>query len=218
MLDQASLDELWLFDDPAQSEARFRVELEAGGPWDDTERAELTTQLARSIGLQGRFDEAAALLIELGDPSPVVGVRVLLESGRLMNSSGRPGASTDLFRRAAEIAARTGNTFLEIDALHMLAIVDAPGAEDWTARAVDRAEASAENRTRRWLVSLHSNLGWQRLEGGDPEAALSEFTEAARWAEAVGTPQQRQWAEEAIAECTAAVEAAEESAGPAETD
>lgn len=208
MLDQATLDELWLSDDPATSEARFRLELERGGPWNDSERAELTTQLARSIGLQGRFDEAAALLIELDDPSTIVGVRVLLESGRVMNRSGHPDTAAGLFRRAAEIAARAGHTFLEIDALHMLAIVDAPGAEDWTARAVDLAEASADDRTKRWLVALHSDLGWQRLEGGDAEAALAEFTEAGRWAAAVGTDEQRQWTLEAIAECTAAIEAA----------
>ena len=63
MLEQTALDELWPFDDPAQSEACFRVELERRVPWDDIERAELTTRLARAIGLQARFDEAAALLI-----------------------------------------------------------------------------------------------------------------------------------------------------------
>ena len=32
MLEQAALDEPWLFDDPAQSESRFRVELERRVP------------------------------------------------------------------------------------------------------------------------------------------------------------------------------------------
>lgn len=130
MLEQAALDELWLFDDPAQSEARFRVELKRRVPWDDTERAELTTQLARAIGLQARFDEAAALLIELDDEAPVVVVRVLLESGRLMNSSGHPDTAAGLFRRTATIAHRAELLFLRVDALHMLAIVDPDGAED----------------------------------------------------------------------------------------
>ncbi|MET4704306.1 hypothetical protein [Frigoribacterium sp. UYMn621] len=210
MLEQATLDELWLFDDPAQSESRFRVELEQGGPWDDTERAELTTQLARAIGLEGRFDEAAALLIELDDAAPVVGVRVLLESGRLMNSSGHPDAAAGLFRQAASIAHRADLGFLRVDALHMLAIVDPDGAEDWTALAASLAEESPDPRTRRWLVSLHSNLGWYRLEAGDPSAALESFTEASRWADLVGTEDQRTWTAEAIAECTAALEASEE--------
>lgn len=209
MLAEAILDELWLFDDPAQSEARFRVELEQGGPWEDTERAELTTQLARAIGLQGRFDEAAALLIELGDEASVVGVRVLLESGRLMNGSGHPDPAVGLFRQAATIAARAELLFLQLDALHMLAMVDPGGAEDWTAQAAELAEASPDARIRRWLVTLHSNLGWYRLESSDPSAALESFLEASRWADLVGTDDQRTWAAEAIAECTAVLEAAE---------
>ncbi|HAM26940.1 MAG TPA: hypothetical protein DCP11_09635 [Microbacteriaceae bacterium] len=212
MIEQPILDELWDFGDPAASEARFRVELEQGGPWDGTERAELTTQLARAIGLQGRFDEAAALLIEIPDESePIVGVRVLLESGRVMNSSGHPDSAAGLFRQAATIAARLGATFLQVDALHMLAIVDSPGAEDWTARAVEIAESSSDARLKRWLVSLHSNLGWRHLDEDNLDAAFAEFTEAARWADLVGTVQQREWAQEALAECSAAMDAASES-------
>ncbi|HEY8913548.1 hypothetical protein [Lacisediminihabitans sp.] len=212
MIDQPTLDELWDFGDPAASEARFRVELEQGGPWDDTERAELTTQLARAIGLQGSFDEAAALLIEVPDESdPIVGVRVLLESGRVMNSSGHPDAAAGLFRQAATIAGRLGAEFLLIDALHMLAIVDAPGAEDWTARAVELAEASPDDRTKRWLVSLHSNLGWRYFDEDNLDAAFASFTEAARWADLLGTAQQREWAQEALSECAAAMDAASES-------
>jgi hypothetical protein len=75
---------------------------------------------------------------------------------------------------------------------------------------VELAEASQDSRIRRWLVSLHSNLGWYRLEAGDPSAALECFTEASRWADLVGTEDQRVWAAEAIAECAAALEESEE--------
>jgi hypothetical protein len=208
MLDQVVLDELWVFDEPVASEARFRVELESGGPWDETERQELTTQLARAIGLQGKFDEAASLLLAIpDDAASVVGVRVLLESGRIMVDSGHPDVAVQLFRKAAEASALVGAEFLRIDALHMLAIVDSPRTEDWTEQAVELAEASSKDRTRRWLVTLHSNLGWSRIEGGDAEAALTEFVEAARWAELVGTDEERQWTLEAIDECTAAIAA-----------
>ena len=64
-LDVALLDALWNFDDPVGSEARFRRAIDAA-PADSTQWAELSTQLARSIGLQGRYDEARALLDELG--------------------------------------------------------------------------------------------------------------------------------------------------------
>ena len=47
---------LWDFDDPEVSERRFR---EAAAATDDAEeRRLLDTQIARALGLQGRFDEA----------------------------------------------------------------------------------------------------------------------------------------------------------------
>jgi tetratricopeptide (TPR) repeat protein len=208
MLEQATIDDLWVFDEPALSERRFRVELEEGGPWDAVERAELVTQLARSLGLQGRFDEAAAMLIDLdAESSPVVAIRVLLESGRLMNSSGHPDAAVGLFRQAEEIAARVDAVFLRLDTLHMLAIVDADRAADWTTQAVELAEAAGEDRTKRWLVPLHSNYGWRLLEADDLDAALAEFVEAERWADLVGTDEQRRWTPEAVDECRAAIAA-----------
>ena len=54
MLTQTTLDELWNFEDPAVSEARFRAAA-ADPAYDADERAELTTQLGRAIGLQGRI-------------------------------------------------------------------------------------------------------------------------------------------------------------------
>ena len=93
-----------------------------------------------------------------------------------------------------------------MDALHLLAIVDPDGAEDWTAQAAALAMESPDPRTRRWLVSLHSNLGWYRLEASDPSAALESFIEASRWADLVGTDDQRTWAAEAITECAAVLE------------
>ena len=61
MLEQKTLDQLWNFDDPAGSEARFRTAATDAG-YDADEQAELATQLGRAIGLQGRYEEADALL------------------------------------------------------------------------------------------------------------------------------------------------------------
>ena len=47
-----------------------------------------TTQLGRAIGLQGRYEEADALLDAVDGDEPTVAVRVLLERGRVLNSSG----------------------------------------------------------------------------------------------------------------------------------
>src|SRR5215207_4626660 len=117
MLDQKTLDRLWNFDDPRESEARFRAAL-GEGKYDDDERAELATQLGRAIGLQGRFEEADELLDSIDGEEPTVGVRVLIERGRVLNSSGHAAMAVPLFEQAAELADHLGEEFLAVDALH----------------------------------------------------------------------------------------------------
>jgi tetratricopeptide (TPR) repeat protein len=207
MLNQEQLDAIWNFAEPEESEARFRVEL-VDGAWDAGERAELQTQLARTLGLQDRVDEAETVLAAIeADEESVVGIRLLLERGRLLNSSGREAEAVPVFTDAAALAERLGQDFLHIDALHMLGIADADNAEGWAAAAIPIAEASTNPRTQRWLIALHNNLGWNRFDAGQLDAALAAFTIAAEWADAVGTENQRQWAAEAIEECTAAIAA-----------
>ncbi|MBN9174199.1 MAG: hypothetical protein J0I70_08605, partial [Microbacterium sp.] len=119
---QDQLDELWDFGDAAASEARLRAAADAASGADADE---LQTQVARALGLQGRFAAADAVLDALDpDASPTVRVRADLERGRLRNSAGEPDAAVPLFERAAEAAASARLFFLEVDALHMLAIAD----------------------------------------------------------------------------------------------
>ncbi|MBN9180191.1 MAG: hypothetical protein J0J00_06515 [Microbacterium sp.] len=97
---QDRLDELWDFEDAAASEARLRAAADAASGADADE---LQTQVARALGLQGRFAAADAVLDAL-DPaaSPAVQTRVVLERGRLRNSAGDADACTD--RALAELA------------------------------------------------------------------------------------------------------------------
>ncbi len=111
MLDQKTLDHLWNFRDPASSEAAFRAAM-VEEMYDADERAELATQLGRAIGLQGRFEEADALLDEIDDDEPTVGVRILLERGRVLNSDGRAAMAVPLLEQAAELADHLGEEFL----------------------------------------------------------------------------------------------------------
>lgn len=200
MLEQETLDQLWNFDDPAQSEARFRAAI-ADGTHDADEQAELTTQLGRAIGLQGRFEEADALLDSIDGEEPTVAVRVLLERGRLLNSSGHAAMAVPLFEQAAEMGDHLSEEFLAVDALHMLAIADSAHAEAWTRSALEYASTVHDARTKRWMVALHNNLGWTMHEAGRFTEALVEFQLAGQWAERVGTAQQQQWAREAIELC-----------------
>ena len=200
MLNQTRLDELWNFEDPQASEARFRAAA-ADPAYDADERAELTTQLGRAIGLQGRFEEADALLDAVDGDEPTVAVRVLLERGRVLNSSGHAEMAVPLFEQAAELADHLGEEFLAVDALHMLAIADAPHAETWTRSALEYASTVHDERTRQWLVALHNNLGWTLHDAGRCTEAMVEFQLAAQWADRVGTPRQQELAREAIEAC-----------------
>lgn len=202
-LSQSVLDELWDFGDPPGSEARLRAAVEA--QTDAATRAELETQVARALGLQERYAEADALLDTLPALSAAVAVRVELERGRLRNSAGDPAAARPMFESAAGAAAASDLTFLHVDALHMLAIADPARASEWTARALAALEGTTDPRTRRWLVSLHNNAGWAHFDAGRPGDALAEFERARDAAMLWGTPQQIEWAAEAIAEARAAL-------------
>src|SRR5688572_28861839 len=202
-LSQTALDDLWDFGDPVGSEARLRAALEAEP--DASTRAELQTQVARALGLQERFDDAEDMLSTTPAISPEVSVRITLERGRLRNSAGDPAAALPLFELAAEAAASARLRFLEVDALHMLAIADPDRAGEWTRRALDVLEGETDARTLRWLVSLHSNAGWWHFDAGRVAEAVTEFEKARDAATRWGTPQQVQWADEALAEASAAL-------------
>ena len=60
-LTSAEIDKAWNYDDPVASEQRFRAE-RARWPAGSRETLEIDTQIARTLGLQGRFDDANVLL------------------------------------------------------------------------------------------------------------------------------------------------------------
>lgn len=184
---QSRLDELWDFDDPAASEARFRAALAEGREFaaDGWRRDVVRTQLARSLGLQRRFDEGLAELhavqAESGrDPGDAeVLARVALERGRVRNSRGEPAAAREDFERAAEGASGADLEFLSVDALHMIAIVVPPEEQaDWHRRAISAAEAASDPRARGWLPSLYNNAGWTAFDAGRHDEALELFRRA----------------------------------------
>jgi GrpB-like predicted nucleotidyltransferase (UPF0157 family) len=130
--------------------------------------------------LSKRYEEAAALLDSL-DPTadPELAVRVLLERGRVLNSSGSPKAARPLFEEAFAAASAAGFEHLAIDALHMVAIV-APASEQdaLNRRALDLASAADDPRARRWRASLLNNMGWSAFERSEFPAALKLFEDA----------------------------------------
>ncbi|GAA1775478.1 hypothetical protein GCM10009712_24230 [Pseudarthrobacter sulfonivorans] len=207
MLHQETLDRLWNFEDPGLSEQRFRDAL-ADPTYNTDEKAELATQLGRAIGLQGRYEEADALLDTIdGEDEPTVGIRVLLERGRVLNSSGHAAMAVPLFEQTAELGDHLGDEFLAVDALHTLAAADSAHAESWTRSALEYASTAHDPHTRRWMAGLHNNLGLLLHGTGRLTEAMVEFQLAEQWAEQAGTPAQGQRAREAILACELAMTA-----------
>lgn len=176
-LDSSSLPTMWNFGDPEQSELRFAAfAARAQGELAECSR----TQQARAIGLQRRFDEALALLDAMGernpDPGNELAVRMELERGRVINSSGLPADSIVHFEQSWEVASKNGLDGLAVDAAHMLGIVvEGDGGMEWNERALALAVSSEQPDANKWRGSLFNNMGWSYHEGGKFDRALELF-------------------------------------------
>ena len=171
--------ELWDFEDPAGSEARFRAAA-AAAPAD--EQPVLLTQVARALGLQERYDEGHRVLDALLDAPrpPAVDAWIALERGRLLRSGGEAQSAGPHFEHAAALARSAGLPGLEVDALHMLALLesDPATAVRLNEQALEAARASEDPEARRWEASLLNNLGCALVDAVRLEDALATFEEA----------------------------------------
>jgi tetratricopeptide (TPR) repeat protein len=188
----------WDFDDLDGTERRFREQLEQEP--DEAGCAEVLTQLARIEALRGDFDGCEELLAqaeELAGASEIANVRVKLERGRRLRSSGEAAASVPLFESAFEDALAAELYYLAGDAAHMVAIADADKMLEWTERGLALAEAEPD--AAYWAGPLQNNLGWHYFEAGDHEAALATFGRALEAYERDGTnPDALVFAREAV--------------------
>lgn len=168
---------LWDFDDLEGTEQRLREQLEQESNGDG--RAEVLTQLARVQGLKGDFDACEQLLGEaesLAGNSAIALVRIDLERGRRLRSSGNGAPSVALLEAAFARASGSGLYYLAGDAAHMVAIAVPEKMIEWTERGLALAEAEPD--AAYWAGPLLNNLGWHHYEAGDYEAALAEFERA----------------------------------------
>jgi tetratricopeptide (TPR) repeat protein len=186
-------DDLWDYNDPAASEAKFRAlipRVEADG--NPSHLGELLSQMARAQGLQGNFTGAHTTLDHVEALLPEVGlhtrIRYLLERGRAYNSGGSPERAKPLFAEAWELGkGEPAERYYAVDAAHMLAIVGSPEEQiAWNRRAIELAKASEDARVRRWCASLYNNLGWTYSDSGGFAEALGCFQEALVWREQRG--------------------------------
>jgi tetratricopeptide (TPR) repeat protein len=171
---------LWDFNDLDATESRFRVQL--ANESDDAGRAEVLTQLARVEGLRDDFEGCERLLNEaeaLAGASAVAKVRIDLERGRKLRSSGDPEGALLQFEAAFSRACDSGEHYLAGDAAHMCALAvsdDRAAMEEWTQRGLDLGER--EPAAAYWAGPLLNNLGWAYLDAGEHKHALELFERA----------------------------------------
>jgi len=183
------VDALWNYEDPAASETRFRAALERA-QGDDA--LVLRTQIARTLGLRKRFDEAQRELDAVEALAATAGaevrVRVALERGRTLRSSGKAAESVPLFERAFAQADAAKLERLAADALHMVALA-LPALDDRIARnrrAVDYARRATDPKARGWEASALNNIGSDLRDAKRFDESLAAFREALAAYERIG--------------------------------
>lgn len=207
------IDALWDFNDPSASETRFREAVAV--TTSPRLQAEIKTQLARSLGLQRRFDDAHAVLDEVvealaGDSR--LKTRYLLERGRACNSGGDPAQALPLFVEAWDLARGAGEDALAVDAAHMAAIASpSSGQMAWNEKALALALASADPKARRWRASLANNMGWTLHDLQRYEEALEKFEEALLARQELGDPRTEAIARWCVARCLRSLGRVEEA-------
>lgn len=183
-LDGTMLDHLWDFDDPVGSEQRFRAAAERST---GVAADELRTQIARAMGLQGKFAQALTFLDGISTHDAVVQQRLALERGRVLNSSGNVANAISQFQEAYRIGA---DLFLTVDAIHMLAMTDIAREAEWYRQGLTAVLHSGNPRVRRWEGSLRNNHAWHLADHDDLPGALVAFREAETWFRTHGTARQ----------------------------
>jgi tetratricopeptide (TPR) repeat protein len=184
------LNPLWNFDNPGQSEQRFRAAL-ATSTGDDA--IILQTQIARSYGLRGDFPKAREMLKGLERELPAAGAearaRYSLELVRTYASAAHPPETQtadakeqarEAYKQAYEVAKRGELDGLAVDALHMLAFVDTEPADQlkWGREALAIAQASSQPAAQKWEASLRNNIGYALYQLGRYDEALDQFKQA----------------------------------------
>lgn len=188
-------DKLWDYHDPAGTEIKFREILDEVKNSNDTSSfLQLKTQIARTLGLQMKFDDAHNFLNEVEkeisvNDDPVARVRYYLERGRAFNSSKQKEKARELFLSAYELAKKEGEDNFAVDAAHMMGIVE-PADESlrWNEIAMKDAEASEVPKARNWLGSLYNNTGWTYFDMKDYDKAHAVFTKCKNWYEEKESP------------------------------
>ena len=186
-----NIDALWDYQYPDSTEIKFRAlvpEIKSSGNTDYY--LQLLTQIARTQGLQRKFEDAHKTLNEvdslLTDNTKTAKIRYLLERGRTFRSSGFPEKAKLLFLKAWDFGIANKLDLYAIDAAHMMGIVEPPEKQlDWNLKALELCEKTEDKRAKGWLGPLYNNIGWTYHDLEEYEKALELFQKGRKWREEI---------------------------------
>ena len=181
------ISDMWDFSDPQACEKNFRKKMEefstsAFYVW------ELQTQVARALGLQGKFDEAFQILdsIQAGfeyaptcESKDLVGIRYNLERGRILKLTNKVEDSIRYFRFALKLAMKIRADDLSIDAIKML--LDMSSVNDRIELGLKGINIATElgNENLYPIVGAFAlNVGEAYLENKNYQKAIEQFMHA----------------------------------------
>lgn len=184
----------WNFDDPVATEVVFRDLL--ANTSDAVDRIVVSTQIARALGLQGKFDDGMRLIDSLTDVDHTTLAWRSIEMGRLHRSKGEtePAMANFILAMTQSDQEDEENSdpvleSLHFDAMHMYALV-LPLADqiEFSKEALGKVAHSANPLVRRWSVTFLNNLGMAYSEAGDWQSAYACFLDAQGDARTSGDP------------------------------
>ncbi len=193
------IEALWNVSDPAGSEIRLRSLLGDAAGLTGRDKGywiELLALIARAEILQGRLAEArgslknAELILEEEQGGHRVSARIrwLLETGRLEIAMKTPSQARRHFGEAWTLAINSGEDYFAVEIAQLMAVIEPrKEQEEWIVRAIEIAESSPAQKTKHWLGSLYSALGWRAFDRRQFDQALGIFQKALRFLKGCGT-------------------------------
>jgi tetratricopeptide (TPR) repeat protein len=187
------INSLWNYSDPAGTEEKFKAILPQAEQFGDKDYlVQLITQIARTQGLQMKFDEAHKTLdkaLKMLDSDTSLGeVRYMLERGRVYNSSKHPDEARKFFIEAYQKASERGFDAYAVDAAHMMGIVEkGDDSLKWNEVAIRDAENSKDEKTKNWLGSLYNNTAWTYFDMKNVDKAMELHQKNVEWHSAKGS-------------------------------
>lgn len=181
------INSLWNYSDPAETEQKFNELLpNADKSGDKDYLVQLITQIARTQGLQMKFDEAHKTLDKslkmLDDKTPLGEVRYMLERGRVYNSSRQSDEAKKFFIEAYQKAMERGFDYYAVDAAHMMGIVEKDDESlKWNEIAIKDAEQSNDPKAAGWLGSLYNNTAWTYFNMKQLDKAMDLHKKNVEW-------------------------------------